>query len=489
METQQDNDEIIKDIFRAVIYTDGSTYHPNGTGIGYAGSSAHGYLYNTKNIGIANKDNPSTSLTTSTKGYGALVPNEHKVVPENYIDAVYFYKSFITNNVAETNAIIFTIDKLLEMDKEIDVIYIKSDSAYAIHIYNELLFTMVKDIDAKKNSDLWFLIKDQVERLNSRNIKLEMLKVPGHAGVHGNEIADMLANYGRYVTEQVIDEDRKDLDREYFHVSPGKKYWKPNNERNPFLTVKSLYFSHDTRGNTPKYIVMDYSTKKELGVATNAALFGMLAIKETHLDNYKDIEHILDSDKQVVKGFFTLSELIMDTYYSPQFNHYYNVFGNGLLQANKYNSGLKVLNQNLTARTFQGLARLTYNRTLELDNSLNNYNKHLANEELSEDVKFVDITDMIYETNDKGKQLCKLGMKDETLVFTTDVFGTPMKIVIALGTELLTRNNLKRLEKTVNSVKVELVRRNKIIQVTTIIDNEDLIGIYTNFYTRNVVMK
>lgn len=96
---------------------------------------------------------------------------------------------------------------------------------------------------------------------------------------------------------------------------------------------------------------------------------------------------------------------------------------------------------------------------------------------------------MIYELNDKGKQLCKLGMKDETLVFTTDVFGTPMKIVIALGTELLTRNNLKRLEKTVNSVKVELVKRNKIIQVTTIIDNEDLIGIYTNFYTRNVVMK
>jgi hypothetical protein len=64
-----------------------------------------------------------------------------------------------------------------------------------------------------------------------------------------------------------------------------------------------------------------------------------------------------------------------------------------------------------------------------------------------------------------------------------------MKIVIALGTELLTRNNLKRLEKTINSVQVELVRRNKIIQVTTIIDNEDLIGIYTNFYTRNVVMK
>ena len=37
-----------KDTFRAVIYTDGSMYHPNNNQIGYTGSSAHGYIYNIK---------------------------------------------------------------------------------------------------------------------------------------------------------------------------------------------------------------------------------------------------------------------------------------------------------------------------------------------------------------------------------------------------------------------------------------------------------
>ena len=35
-----------ENIFRAVLYTDGSTYHPLHRDIGYIGSSAHGFLYN-----------------------------------------------------------------------------------------------------------------------------------------------------------------------------------------------------------------------------------------------------------------------------------------------------------------------------------------------------------------------------------------------------------------------------------------------------------
>ena len=39
-----------ENIFRAVLYTDGSTYHPLHRDIGYIGSSAHGFIYNVENI-------------------------------------------------------------------------------------------------------------------------------------------------------------------------------------------------------------------------------------------------------------------------------------------------------------------------------------------------------------------------------------------------------------------------------------------------------
>ena len=232
-----------KDTFRAVIYTDGSMYHPNNNQIGYTGSSAHGYIYNIKEIGNINKDVPN-GINTTIKGYATVVGNEYKVIPDTYIDAVYYRDVLVTNNVAETTAILFTIDKLLETEFNLDTIYVKSDSSYALHIYNELLNNFPTNIELKKNSDLWILIKEQIETLKNKNIKLELIKVAGHSGNFGNDRADILANQGRYITELLIENNSDTIEDNYFILTPNKKYWKPNIERNPFLVCKSLYFIH-----------------------------------------------------------------------------------------------------------------------------------------------------------------------------------------------------------------------------------------------------
>ena len=105
------------------------------------------------------------------------------------------------------------------------------------------------------------------------------------------------------------------------------------------------------------------------------------------------------------------------------------------------------------------------------------------------DVSYIDITDMIYEVNPKGKKICTVSQLAKSIDFKTKVDGKDVKICLMLGIELLTRNNLKRLEKEIKSVKLELVRKNKVLETTVIIDTENITACYTNLYTRYIVLK
>jgi regulatory protein YycI of two-component signal transduction system YycFG len=53
----------------------------------------------------------------------------------------------------------------------------------------------------------------------------------------------------------------------------------------------------------------------------------------------------------------------------------------------------------------------------------------------------------------------------------------------------MTRNNLKKLEKTIGGVYLYLNKKNKVIEYSTIVDTEDTLAVYTNFYTRNIILK
>ena len=498
-----------ENVFRAVVYTDGSTYHPSYRDIGYIGSSAHGFIYNVENIGFPNKDNPSSSISTTTAGYATMVNNDVKVTPDVYIDALYPRDELLTNNVAEVTAIYLTINKLLNTDYKLDTIYIKSDSSYAIHIYEELLYANPTKIEDKKNGDLWCLIRDQLMTCQDKSITVKMIKVRGHSGNFGNDIADILANHARYLSEQYIETKKIKINKEYFFLTDGKKYWKPNIEKNPFLTCKSLYFTQYDRQIAkekdidPRYAIMDYPTSKELGVGTNEALFGLLYVKRDENKNILDeefqtIEKILDRDKEIVGSISTLSELNLGSYYNRDFKHYQNLLGDEVYRPNKYGSGVSYLDSYLTLRTFQGLAKLTYNKTLELEKV---YEKYINNDfsELTDvgDDKYykIDITDLIYKevfTKAKvpvAKKECIVGQKDKSIDKILEYDKQKIKVCINLGTEIIPRNNLKRLEKEIKGVYLCLYKHKKVIQFSCIVDTDKTLAILTNLYTRNILLK
>lgn len=89
------------------------------------------------------------------------------------------YIGVSTNNIAELTA----IETALSVMRRTDIpIRLHTDSGYALGL-------LTLGWKPKKNQELVERIKKQMARFK----RLEIVKVPGHSGVAGNEVADKLA--------------------------------------------------------------------------------------------------------------------------------------------------------------------------------------------------------------------------------------------------------------------------------------------------------
>lgn len=465
-------------LYTAVVYCDGSCGPSNPSWIG---SGVHGYLYKDEDIKEKLNDTPN-GYVMCTKGYVKvdLAKNLTKVLPSYYVNGMYTRDTIATNNVAEVVAITITIKKLLESDFKFKKMYFKTDSSYTKGMFDRVLAEEYKleELELRPNSDLWFEVIDLINELNKNNIQLEIIKVLGHSDVLGNIITDSLANLARYNSE-------RNVIGNFFKITPNQKYWKPNIKKEPFLNVKSLFFNHSDREINPyRYVIMDYTTSNEIGTNDNSALFGLIYTK----GQFTDIEEVLDLDKALCRHNYTLSELNMNTFYSQEYNYFKEHFGDMVYKPNKRLTGYDIFESPLTFSTFQGLAKVAFTRTLDLDVTYKNFITFQAGD-ATPDREFIDISNLIYQTNEKGKTTCFLGQNEKFLNYTYNHNGKDIKIILSLGTELPTRNMLKNIEKDIKNVYLEIVKRDKILQTNIVVVTEDIIGVYTNFFTRNIITK
>ncbi len=465
-------------LYTAVCYTDGSTGPSNPS---WTGSGMHGYLYKDEDIKEKLNDAPN-GYVMCTKGYVKidLAKNLTKVLPSYYINGLYTYDHIATNNFGEGKAITTTIKKLLESDIGLKKIYIKTDSSYAKGIFDRLIMDeyKIEELSLRPNSDIWFEALDLLKELAKNNIDIEIIKVLGHSDVLGNIITDSLANLARYNSE-------RNVIGEFFKITPNQKYWKPNIKKEPFLNVKSLFFNHADREVNPyRYVIMDYNTSNEIGTNDNSALFGLIYTK----GQFADIEEVLDLDKELCNHNYTLSELNMSTFYSQEFNYFKEHFGDMVYKPNKRETGFDIFESPLTFSTFQGLAKVAFNRTLELDTTYKSFITHQAGDE-TPGREYIDITNLIYKDNEKGKRNCFLNQNEKFLNYVHKHNDKDVKVTLSLGTELPNRNILKNIEKEVKNVYLEIVQKDKILQTNIVVVTEEIIGVYTNFFTRNIITK
>lgn len=473
---------ILPDDYRAVIYTDGAT-SPNP---GPSGSSMHGYIYNVNMIDQKTTDKP-TGYSITNKGYmvGELKESTDDiklVKPSYYVDGVYIHNDAQTNNVAELQAIAFTIDNLIMVNEfTITNVLILSDSAYAIGVFKKVQdsdrWETEKDLP---NRDYYELFRGLIEQAKEKGMTIDIDKVKGHDVSIGNNIADRLA-----VTGRLLAADHVTVQNE-FNLVPSKQYWGSQLDRHPLLKYKQIFFINNDRNKEPAlYSVISYKTGIELGKKSPEPIFGTFMPKQ----HIKEIEEAIrtfqtgSSDKHILLGTVDLSVL-----YNQRTSHYYNLFGSNIYNMNPRRTQMLVMDEEpvVYAVLPSGLPMKTMEAMMEHRGILSDYQ---AEKPIRE---YIDITSSIYGTDEKGKTICKLEPSADKIDLKIKYLDRDVLVPLSLGVDMPDRNVFKKLEK--NNVKVSLaveVDSETTFTYYIIIDDKDTddLSIWCNLYSNKIVLE
>ena len=469
--------------YDAVIYTDGSCVLPAGA----TGGGAHGYLYEAGES-KKNNDKPNGYTVTShgylepeqlknkvcdelgvTPDYGGLEP-PYELKPTLYYNAVYAYGLGKTNNVGELRAVIDTIN-ILTNEHKISSILICTDSMYVIRVHHGV----VKNINTRTwvdedrpNKELWTELADAIA--SNPDVTINLRKVTAHGTDIGNNTADRLAYAAREMSFKKIVENK--------YLFYTGKYWKDKPVPHPMLNFKQVFFNTGLAPVTSEhmYVVMDYPKDVELGKKSPEPIFGITVFK----DPVVELDQLIDNYMTRCKSLRTLAAVDLRVLYSQHHykmhqllgEHLYNVRGNAVAVLEEANI--------VTPINPPGLAQNALRKTIDMYKYINMYTNNLESDGVT---SITDVTDQLYETNDKGKLVF---MHPQTIV------GPKVKVVadditlditLVYGKDTLTRNQLNKLITMKPKVSIMVIKRgNKTYEYYCIIDTVDAIGVYGNYY-------
>lgn len=478
------------DNLKAVIYTDGSA--DNMTKI--YGYGAHGYLYDKTVESDKTNNKPAVYLVTDI---GYLEPNESKIKPHKIVNPLYYVDMYGTandngtNNIAEVLAII-EVTKVLK-DKGIKDILIYTDSTYAMHVINNTRTMSVEDITktVDVNQILWYTAKSLHEELNEKEVILTIDKIKAHTGHLGNELSDDLALLGRVETTR---NKTKDI---IYKETEAKIYWKSKYERHPFLNTKQIFFDPiEQIKDTPSmdYYILNYKLEHEIGKRLHTALYGYVILKNK--DPY--IELAKHSFIDNLNGHSIPSTVRMDNLFRNENLRLLDMYGTKplVMQSNRGKRQLTMLENDVIVNAINppALAYKAFDDMSILKMIKDDYFIFKNNPEHKSFRSFIDITDLFYTKDVKDKTIIRPEIINDTVIseYNYSNNNKTAKIIIKLGADIITRNQLKKIEKMEPKVYLVVINNNDIkIEYFTIIDLglTDDISVWANFYCNVVLMK
>lgn len=267
--------EAVRDSLKAVFYTDGGC-KPNP---GFAGWGVFGYLYT--------EDKPkqgsgAKGFFPTHKGYQLNETKETygdmEVTITEYIEGVGAIYPRSTNNEAELMALLECLRYIEE--RQITEAVILIDSLYTISWYTQNLEKAAaarwtrSDGSVVPNRDILKQMLEVKLRLERASVKIEILKVDGHSGELGNDIADELASKGiilgrsKYSHQTVIASESIAS----FVTHAAKGYWSTNNDIHKFFGHNRWVFVNGATPETYKGLNLYYTG--ELGKQVEDSLYG-----------------------------------------------------------------------------------------------------------------------------------------------------------------------------------------------------------------------
>ena len=465
----------------AVIYTDGSA--KNLTKPGHPGDwscGLHGYIYSSNNLDNKNGDKPNGYILADI-GYvenGQLAKDVYKtIVVDEYINGYESYAGVGTNNTGEITGILLAISEMLK--KDIATLYIKTDSTYAMHVFETVKADPARNWDRVdlKNRDYYFIVEGILKEATESGMKIRIVKVAGHSTALGNHLADRMALLGR------LNSSRYHEDKTHVVYTDHKKYWKPKLDRHPFLGYKQLFFTNQAEadGGPGIYSILDFKKDDETGKKSSSSTYGLVILNE----KVPEIENVKRIYQKSLQSLSLISSLELDMIYNQNSKLYDDMFGDDVYTFNRLGRKyLSILEEDIVCTEVYppGLAKSALDKTLLLGNILNDYNGPKAI------YKYTDISDKVYKTGEDGKIETILSQDDKKMELK---YGD-INIVLQMNNDILSRNQFKKIEKEdTDVILVTIEKTKKSIEYFTIVHmkkTNDII-ILCNFYSNTVYHK
>lgn len=503
--TQQEN----KPKLAAILYTDGScklgSQGPTGYS-GYIGWGAHGYIFELNKV--PSKETIVENHYVTNKGYvraGDFKSTINKttaiaVEPIKYLDFYGSSSSMATNNVAEIIAFCYSLEHLTAQG--VDTFIVLTDSQYLKRGISEWCSTWERNGWKREglmipNHELWMRTYTLYKSILAKGGSVVIEWVKGHDDIFGNVHADVLAGVAaNYSINKVIKNE--------FTVTDVKGYWKSEVDRHPFINHKTIYFNTVKDYNTPGcYFQADGAAiDLTIGKRMPETSLSVIQLKEPDVA----IETVKERQYRIAKESNAIVMLKLDRLYSKDI--YSNVINHGIhcLNPSKGNMNISwfdkkpiTIEQNPTRLSIRAIE--AFNLLEELLGKFCDLRKTgFLQPGDAIQMNAHDITNFFYDVQEKGgkhETSLKYILKPEFVVGFTNTKVTVtepyegkdcvVNVPLILGLDLIPRNNLKKLENLNPKIHLITWRESKnSLRYATVIDCDDAIGIWSNFYSDRI---
>lgn len=480
----------------AVIYCDASA-RPNP---GKIGLGVHGYIYQ---LGTVTKPVVVENYTHTVKGY---VPSnkasEYKPIePIIYFD--YVGSSLIdgTNNQGEIQALIVALSNIEKHN--VKYIHVLTDSEYVRKGVTEWCANwdrmnwIKQDGTPIINAEYWQHLYQMVNDYKAQGIQLEIEWVKGHNDIFGNTHADILSVIG-----MIHSTCGTPLDE--FTEVPAKNYWKCEIDKHPFINFKRIYFNSVSEFNIAGHYFQAEPGGNDFIIGKRIPETGFAIVRLKEADNI--IEEI--KQKQCATDINAIVMIKLDRVYSKEVYPYLKKYGKNCLLNTKHNFNLNFVDNkpvtveiNPTGLSLRAIESFNY-----LEELFDKYNKYkeigFDQPDNTNQLAAHDITHHFYDkvVKESKKEIkTKYSLKPEISVgfkntkvniniLYRDV-NKSIEIPLILGTDLLPRNSLKRIEDS--NPKILLITWKESIQslrYAVVIECDSGIGIWSNFFADKVFL-
>lgn len=496
-----------------VLYTDGSA-RPNPGNIGWG---CHGYLYEYKDL---KKPIIAENHWITDKGYIALkhakeikaniedsstinIKEINIVEPTHYFDFLGSSDEEGTNNKAEILALYNSLMKVSEYNPKHITVY--TDSEYVKNGITDWCRNWERGNWIKPdgspiiNSKQWKETYNLILALKSNGVEFKIDWVRAHSDNFGNNLADILSVIGmNYSTAR--------QPRVEFAVKEAKSYWKSEIEKHPFINFKRVYFNSVSKFNIAgQYFqadpgVNDFTIGKRIPETGFAIV--KLDEKEYAIESVKEKQFEISNDQNAI------IMMKLDRVYSKEIYPYLKEHGKYCLLDSKNNLNVNFIDKkpvtvemNPTGLSLRAIETFNF-----LEDLLTDFNKYRLEGFDSETnglkINAHDITHEFFKIEEKKvkkelvtkyvlKEELNVGTRDFKITIKEDYNGKNVSVLIPLilGTDLLPRNSLKKLEDLSPKVFIITWRESiNSIRYATIIECENAIGIWSNFFADRIFL-